>query len=212
MKRRIIAAALTAVLLCTGGCGGLDDPAAQTPGAALTQTDAPAETAAIPEGAITDDEGKFAFTGKTQQVGDDDHGYLQVPLGYLPFQEEGVDGLVQYSDSTGTNILTLQHYADMDYSTAAQSMFAYMQSNEDVEGLTGATVTAGGYDALQIYGHYKDGYFLVIWFIDDPSSESGCYYLAIEFDGEHQDLIALSSTFQNPADFHASGKSVDKIG
>ena len=211
MKRLIFAILMAAIMLGSTGCGGLDDPAAQTPGAALAQTDAPAETDALPAGAITDDAGEFAFTGKTQQIGDDAHGYLQVPLGYLPFQEEGVEGLVQYSDSTGKNIFTLDHY-DMDYNNAAQSMYAYMQQNEDIEGLTGATVTAGGYDALQIYGHYNDGYFIVIWLIDDPDSEAGCYYLAIEFDGEHQDLVALSSTFQTPKDFAASGKTVDKIG
>lgn len=166
--------------------------------------DTASETGTLPEGAITDESGDFVYTGKLQQIGDDEHGYIQVPLGYVPFQDEDVEGLVQYSDVTGKNIFTLTHYEGTDYQTAANNLYSYMASQEDIEGLSGAQVSPNGYTSLQLYGHYTDGYFVVTWLIEDPADTSSSYYLCLEFDSEHQYMMACSSTFQTAEDYHST--------
>lgn len=151
---------------------------------------------------ITDESGDFVYEGKLQQVGDDENGYIQVPLGYLPFQDEDVEGLLQYSDATGSNIVTLDYYKGTDYQTGANNLHAYLESQENVEGLTGAQVSPAGYKALQVYGHYTDGYFLVAWMIEDPADPTSSYYMAMEFDNAHSYLMACSSTFRTVEDYH----------
>jgi hypothetical protein len=162
------------------------------------------EKAGIPEGAIADESGDFIYTGKLQQVGDDENGYIQVPLGYVPFEEEGVDGLMQYSDVTGTNIITLDYYDGVDYETAANNLYYYMSEEDGIEGLSGAQVTVAGYTALQIYCHYTDGVFLVIWVIQNPADTSSSYYMAIEFESDDSDIMACSSTFRTVEDYYAA--------
>lgn len=191
-------------LLLTGCGGGLGS----TESRSMLEQEATAaiETAAteeLPEGAITDVSGSFVYTGKLEQIGDDDNGYIQVPLGWMEFHEEGVEGMVQYSDATGKNIVTLEHYEGIDYQSAAENMRYYLAENQKIEGLTGSTTTIGGYDALQLYCHYTDGYFLVIWFAQDPADAASSYYIAMEFDNDHQYVVACSSTFQSTEDYHA---------
>lgn len=159
----------------------------------------------VPEGAIADESGSFVYTGPLQQGGDDENGYIQVPLGYVTFKEEGVEGLTQYSDVTGTNVITLDYYEGVNYQDGANSLYYYMSQEEYVEGLTGATVQVNGYNSLQLYAHYTDDdKFLVTWMIEDPANTANSYYLAIEFMNEDSDIMACSSTFQTVEDYHAS--------
>ena len=193
----------TAVLLtgCGGGVTQRNDytfPMSSNDSSVAENT----QNAEIPEGAIVDESGTFYFTGKTQQIGTDEDGYIQVPLGYTPYQDEGIEGMTQYCDSTGANIFTLDYYEGMSYQMSAESMRNYLSQDENVENLQGATSSLNGYTALQLYGHYKDGYFIVAYFIQDPQNAENCYYLAIEFDNNNQNLVALSSTFRTKEDYH----------
>ncbi len=159
----------------------------------------------VPEGAIADESGSFVYTGPLQQGGDDENGYIKVPLGYVSFQEEGVEGLTQYSDITGTNVITLDYYEGVNYQDGANSLYYYMSQEETVEGLTGATVDVNGYHSLQLYAHYTDdNKFLVTWMIEDPADPASSYYLAIEFLNDDADIMACSSTFQTVEDYHAA--------
>lgn len=161
----------------------------------------------VPEGAIADESGTFIYTGPLQQGGDDENGYIKVPLGYVSFQEEGVSGLTQYSDVSGTNIITLDYYEGVDYAVAATNLRYYMEEDKTIEGLTGAKVTVNGYKALQLYCHFMDDdKFLVTWLIEDPADPANCYYLAIEFANEDSDIMACSSTFQTVEDFAAAAE------
>ena len=157
----------------------------------------------VPEGAITDDAGNFVYEGKLQPIGDDENGYMQVPLGYQPFQEEGTEGLTQYTDATGTNIFTLDYYENMSMTMAAENMRYYMESQENIEGLQGSVTTVNGYNARQLYCHFTDAnLFWIIWLIEDPDNSETCYHLSLQCDPEHQNLIACSSTFQTVNDYH----------
>lgn len=206
MKKFLYRWLLLPVMLCSlSGCGGLTD---NRQGSILeSANEIPTEEATkpeVPEGAITDDSGEFVYAGKLQQIGDDENGYIQVPLGYVQFQDVDVQGLTQYSDVTGKNIITLEFYEGYNYQTVADNVLSFFQQDENVMDLNGATVTVAGYNALQLYGYYNDGYLIVIWFIEDPADSSNTYYLAMEFDSDHDYLVACSSTFQTVEDYHAS--------
>lgn len=227
MKRTFAGIAALTLALTLTGCGGMggpasskadsgfsfdsmpevtvpdiDPPTVSTPDGAGAESAAPKETS-DGEG-ISDDSGEFVYTGKLQPVGDDENGYIQVPLGYLPFQDEDVEGLTQYCDTTGKNIVTLDRYDNIDYQTVANNLRGYMETQENIDDLNGATVTVAGYNALQLYGHYTDGFFLVAWIIQDPAHpDDRTYYLAMEFDADHQYLMACSSTFRTVED-HAA--------
>ena len=224
MKRTLTGIAALTLALTMTACGGMGGPSSAKPNSSFSLDSMPEVTAPevntptvnAPEGeatqtdapkanntgeGITDDSGEFVYTGKLQPVGDDENGYIQVPLGYLPFQDEDVEGLTQYCDTTGKNIVTLDRYDNIDYQTVANNLRGYMEAQEDIEDLNGAKVTVAGYTALQLYGHYTDGYFLVAWSIQDPAHpDDRTYYLAMEFDSEHQYLMACSSTFQTVED------------
>jgi len=161
----------------------------------------------VPEGAIVDESGDFVYTGLLQPIGDDENGYIQVPLGYVPFQDEDVEGLTQYSDVSGTNIFTLDYYEGIPYESAAENMRYYLSQQENIEGLSGAIVPVAGYNSRQLYCHFKDdNMFMVVWLIEDPDNTENCYYLAIEFDSAHQEIMACSSTFQTVNDYHKTNK------
>lgn len=149
---------------------------------------------------ITDDSGGFTYTGELQQIGDDEHGYVMVPADFVKFKDVETTGAVQYSDVTGKNIVTVTKYTGTDYETAAQSALAYMDEASDITGGTGARLKVAGYDSIQCYGMYDDGFFIVVWMIKDPANENDSYYLCFEFDGAHSDIMACSSTFQTSED------------
>lgn len=210
MMMRRLAAPTLALLLLTGCGGGLqsEEPGSVLGGEAIAPVEEEeAETAsALPEGAIVDYSGDFVYDGALIQVGDDENGYIQVPMGFIRFQDEDVEGLTQYSDPTGKNIVTLEQYDGISYTTAAESLRSYLASDENIEDMQGATVEVAGYNALQLYGHYTDGYFIVTWFIENPADSGSSYYLAMEFDSDHSYIMACSSTFQTVEDYNASKK------
>ena len=156
---------------------------------------------------ITDETGKFIYEGKLQQIGDNDHGYMKVPPHYQFSKEDAARGILRYSDTSGKGVITLNLFKGMDYHSAAQKLYLGIDAQSGIEGLTGATVHPSGYNAKQIYGvNTEDGYFFVIWLIEDPDNSSNCYYLSLEFDEEHNNIMALSSTFRSVKDYNDGKK------
>lgn len=165
----------------------------------------PATIGEIPEGAIVDDHGEYVYTGKLQQIGCPEDGYMMVPLGYMVYESEENPGLTQYISPSGSNMFTLDRYSDMSYETAAQSLRYSLELSGEVEGLSGATTTVAGYNALRLYCVYPEyGIHQVIWLIEDPADpENSCYYLGMEFVAADINLIACSSTFRTAGDYAA---------
>ena len=172
-----------------------------------TATTAAAATSAASDDVqtITDVSGDFSYTGTLFQGGDDKNGYIKIPTGFVTFVDTNTSGNTQYSDATGKNIFTLRHMEGVDYKAAADSIRYGMEKNGEVKDLVGATVSIADYHALQLYGRYPDGIYVVIWLIEDPAdSAKSSYYLAMEFDSEHDYMIACSSTFETVADHNRS--------
>ncbi len=193
MKRKSMAFCLAFCMLFCVGCSTED-----------TGSDSDTEestTVEIPEGALVDESGEFYYTGNVKQIGDDNHGYLQIPSTYVAVSgsSSASSDVLQYCDTTGTNIITLTHYESVDYETAAFSMYYTLMEEEDdgtLEGLSGAEVTINGCNAKQVYCHYlSDNMFLVAWMIEDPENSDNSYYLSFEFEGTESGIVACSSTF-----------------
>ena len=154
---------------------------------------------------ITDVSGDFSYTGTLFQGGDDKNGYIKVPTDFVNFVDYDVNGLTQYSDATRKNIITLAHHEGIDYKTAADNLRSQKEKQTDLKNLEGATVTIADYHALQLYGRYDDGIYVVDWFIEDPADPAdSTYFLAMEFDSEHDYMLACSSTFQTIEDHNRS--------
>ena len=164
----------------------------------------------VPEGAIVDESGDFVYAGKLQPIGNSETGYMQIPLGYTEVQSEDVlntfSGMVQYCDATGVNMITLGHYEDISYQVLAENRRYALEEQEEIEGLSGSIVTVAGYHALQLYCHHTDGIFLTSWMIEDPKNSEDCYFMEFEFDSDHQNILACSSTFQTVQDYKKSQK------
>ena len=154
------------------------------------------ETKAKPQ-RIVDETGDFVYEGGLIPVGDDNYGYMRVPVGYIYSETSAREqGVLRFTDATGYGRITLKRIKGMDYITAANKLYLGIQDQNGLENLTGATMHPSGYNAKQIYGvNVKDGYFFVAWIIEDPAYPSDCYYLSLEFDEAHKPLMALSSTF-----------------
>ncbi|MBR2913180.1 MAG: hypothetical protein IKC40_04605 [Oscillospiraceae bacterium] len=198
MKKFLTITIASALLLSLTACGEEE----QSSGASDTKSTTAETLPEVPEGAIVDESGTFVFTGPLRQGGDDENGYIKVPIGFLSFQEEGVEGLTQYASMDGTTIITLDRYEGYDYKTVANNFRYYFEEDENVEGLGGATTVVNGYNALQLYCHYKDdGKYFFAWMIEDPANPQNSYYLAMEFLNEDKNIVACSSTFQTVEDF-----------
>jgi hypothetical protein len=154
---------------------------------------------------ITDASGKYSYTGTLFQGGDDKNGYIKVPTGFYDFVDVDVNGLTQYSDATRLNIFTLAHHTGIDYKTAADNLRSHKEKQTDIKKFECTTVTIADYRAVQLYELDADGGYVVDWFIEDPADPANSsYFLAIEFDSEHDYLLACSSTFQTVEDHNRS--------
>lgn len=199
MKKFLTVSLISVLLLSMTSCKNAEQGNADASDPKSTEA---ATLPEVPEGAIVDESGTFVFTGPLRQGGDDENGYIKVPIGFLSFQEEGVEGLTQYASMDGTTIITLDRYEGYDYKTVANNFRYYFEEDENVEGLGGATTVINGYNALQLYCHYKDdGKYFFAWMIEDPANPQNSYYLAMEFLNEDKNIVACSSTFQTVEDF-----------
>ena len=201
-KKRSAAALLCAVLLASCAPAEPEVTETETTPATTTATTPPVTTTApetttteITYETIYDDSGAFSYAGELTEKGSDEYGYIQVPADFLRFKDDTAEDVLQYCDATGKNIITLRRNIGTDYQSAAQNLLSYMDKAHEIEDLTAATLKVGGYESIQIHGHYPDGYFLVIWLIEDPDNDADSYYLSMEFDAEHQYIMACSSTF-----------------
>ena len=123
----------------------------------------------------------------TQRVGTPEFGFVDVPADYVVFHDANGGTDLQYSDASGTSIITLNVFdmesvpedlrADFTPYDAAQSV----ASNIDEGGpssIQGATVELAGRQAYQVYAYFDDGTFLVTWVVDDPAGT--IHYVAVE--------------------------------
>jgi len=138
-----------------------------------------------------------AETDDTQRIGSELCGYTDVPANFVKYSDIYTDDtMVQYSDPTGNNIVTMSYYSKSTYD--AKSIADYMMdmlyadSEIDEESITGAMVDLDGSQAYQIYGYYPDyDMYLVIYILDSPEDDENIHYLAIEFTSDNIALVQM---------------------
>lgn len=143
-----------------------------------------------------DDEEDDYDDGEFQRVGSVEHGYVDVPADYLHFVDSSSmneDDLLQYSDPSGVNIVTLCYFENMDAETIAYTLLDSFETDTglDQSTVTGAMVELDGCEAYQVYGYYPDyNKYIVIWILDSPD-DNYIHYIAVEFTPDNYDLFEL---------------------
>ena len=148
------------------------------------------------------DKDKDKTTTKTKIVGEDKYGYVEVPSNWVNFKD--VDGGHQIQFSYGTTyIVTLDYVDNADYGTnlnaenLATSFLAKSKEDENLEGVTGATVTIGKdkeYTAYQVYMYYKnEGTYLVTYWFD--AEDGYIHYIALEGPEGVTDYLSIPESF-----------------
>lgn len=125
------------------------------------------------------DDGATGDAGEqTQHVGADGIGFVDVPASWVEFKDVDGNSSIQWCDGTPYTIISLNTFnvdsvpeeerADFDAEDAANSVWANMLNDGcEEDSVQGAHVTLAGREALQVYGAYPDGSFLVCWLLED---------------------------------------------
>lgn len=149
-----------------------------------------------------------------QVIGSGEFGYVSVPDNWVEFRELDGGTDFQYSNSSGTSIITLNVFSDeglteeqkdqLDADAVASSVWYNLENNE-VTDLVGAKVTLNGYDATQVYGYFVNEdhglpSVIVCWIVED---EQGAFHY-ISAEGTLDDIVDVVSyvessySFENP--------------
>lgn len=133
----------------------------------------------------------------TQRIGSVENGYVDVPADYVRFSNDVYlgEGTIQYSDITGTNIVTLQYMPNTatNAKSVATGIYNQFKSNSEIDSssLTTATVTIDGTDAYQVCC-YSPAYdlFIVSWSFETDYDDY-VHYIAVEFTSDNIDLFNM---------------------
>ncbi len=137
-----------------------------------------ADTQSEAESTSTTTESSTTVTAN-QRVGAEGIGFVDVPADWVTFKDTAGGTDLQWSDLTGTSIVTMNTFdmesvpeeerASFDAKRAAESVWISIESNGG-EDVTGAEVQLAGKTAYQVYCFYPtDGTFLVTWNVADDA-------------------------------------------
>ena len=141
-------------------------------------------------------------TTKTKVVGEEHYGYVEVPTNWVNFRD--VDGGHQIQFSYGTTYIATLDYLDpssnnsnMTAKELASFYLSQQKEDENVTGVTGATVTIGKdkkYTAYQVYMYYPadDDYLVTYWF---DAEDGYIHYIAIEGPEGVEDYTSIPESF-----------------
>jgi len=171
MKKRSLLLILLPALLLVGCAQSAISNPGQTPEAA---TPTPEAIIYTPEPATPepdDSDAEDTLVSPMQRVGNENHGFFYIPDVWVEFRELDAhpdDNMIQFSDITGTNIITVRYVSAIDapsLETIANNSAAYME-NIGAEEVHGATVELNGIDSLQVYGFWPDRTAQVTWIFE----------------------------------------------
>lgn len=119
-------------------------------------------------------------TGDVKQIGENKYGFVNIPADWVTFTDLSGSGAYQYSDRSGSYILTMSNGSELvssDPEQMAEVIMRSMESNgsEDYEY---ELVDYLGYDCYQCMGSFPDG---TIWIVHIFEVEDGSMrYLSFE--------------------------------
>ncbi|MBP3893951.1 MAG: hypothetical protein J6D34_07930 [Atopobiaceae bacterium] len=119
-------------------------------------------------------------TQETQRIGAEGIGFVEVPANWMEFKDVDGNSSIQWCDGTPYTIISLNTFdtsgvpedqrASFSAEDAANSIWDNMLNDGVSEdAIQGARVTLANREALQVYGLYPDGSFLVCWLVEDDN-------------------------------------------
>ena len=119
---------------------------------------------------------------QTQRIGEKGIGFVEIPANWVEFKDVDGNDSIQWCDGTPYTVISLNVFdlssvpaeqrGSFTAEDAASSVWTNMINDGAVEDeIQGAHVTLAGRDAVQVYGVYPDGSFLVTWIVPDDEGE-----------------------------------------
>lgn len=134
--------------------------------------------------------------GEIQRVGSPEYGYVDIPKSWVRFKDLRGGNVIQYSDGTDINIITLNsiprekaNLKDGDTYNAeliANRIYYSWTKNENIEKLWGAKSWVSGNESYQVNLITKSGKILVTWIFQKDDT---VYTVSLE--GDRETLLIL---------------------
>ena len=203
MKNKILLGSVTALApFVLAACGHSSKTVQETTTQASTEavTKAVAETTtkttAQADTNSTSTSHTLSDIGEIQRVGSSEYGYVDIPKSWVPFKDPRGGNVIQYSDGTNINIITLTsipreraNLKDGDTYNAeliANRIYYSWKKNENIEKLWGSKSWVSGNESYPVNLITKSGKILVTWIFQKDDT---VYKVSLE--GDRETLLLL---------------------
>lgn len=203
MKNKILLGSVTALApFVLAACGHSSKTVQETTTQASTEavTKAVAETTTKTTAQADTNSTSTSYTlsdiGEIQRVGSSEYGYVDIPKSWVPFKDPRGGNVIQYSDGTNINIITLTsipreraNLKDGDTYNAeliANRIYYSWKKNENIEKLWGSKSWVSGNESYQVNLITKSGKILVTWIFQKDDT---VYKVSLE--GDRETLLLL---------------------
>ena len=199
MKNKIVLGSFTALAtFVLAACGNSTKTVQKTTTQSTTEvvTETATKTTAQADTNSTSTSHTLSDIGEIQRVGSSEYGYVDIPKSWVPFKDPRGGNVIQYSDGTNINIITLTsipreraNLKDGDTYNAeliANRIYYSWTKNENVEKLWGSKSWVSGNESYQVNLITKSGKILVTWIFQKDDT---VYKVSLE--GDRETLLLL---------------------
>ena len=203
MKNKILLGSVTALApFVLAACGHSSKTVQETTTQASTEavtkavTETTTKTTAQADTNSTSTSHTLSDIGEIQRVGSSEYGYVDIPKSWVPFKDPRGGNVIQYSDGTNINIITLTsipreraNLKDGDTYNAeliANRIYYSWKKNENIEKLWGSKSWVSGNESYQVNLITKSGKILVTWIFQKDDT---VYKVSLE--GDRETLLLL---------------------
>lgn len=199
MKNKIVLGSFTALAtFVLAACGNSTKTVQKTTTQSTTEvvTETATKTTAQSDTNSTSTSHTLSDIGEIQRVGSSEYGYVDIPKSWVPFKDPRGGNVIQYSDGTNINIITLTsipreraNLKDGDTYNAeliANRIYYSWKKNENIEKLWGSKSWVSGNESYQVNLITKSGKILVTWIFQKDDT---VYKVSLE--GDRETLLLL---------------------
>ena len=199
MKNKIVLGSFTALAtFVLAACGNSTKTVKKTTTQSTTEvvTETATKTTAQADTNSTSTSHTLSDIGEIQRVGSSEYGYVDIPKSWVPFKDPRGGNVIQYSDGTNINIITLTsipreraNLKDGDTYNAeliANRIYYSWKKNENIEKLWGSKSWVSGNESYQVNLITKSGKILVTWIFQKDDT---VYKVSLE--GDRETLLLL---------------------
>ena len=199
MKNKIVLGLFTALAtFVLAACGNSTKTVQETTTQATTEvvTETATKTTAQADTNSTSTSHTLLDIGEIQRIGSPEYGYVDIPKSWIPFKDPRGGNVIQYSDGTNINIITLNsipreraNLKDGDTYNAeliANRIYYSWTKNENIEKLWGSKSWVSGNESYQVNLITKSGKILVTWIFQKDDT---VYTVSLE--GDRETLLIL---------------------